>query len=156
VRLSPCKFVHVHGAQLGLIESAGIECSGFFANFMSNFPTSGVTAYEIDSKTEGCSYDTARCFEVSGLFIDVACFGKFWPPGRKYNRWRRYVRSASRGHLMPGIPYPSVGLRPVLTPVVKVPNVTVPEEYATVVPRAEDAVIRKSDRAAFKKAIGEL
>jgi hypothetical protein len=52
-------------------------------------PSLGVTGCEIDSETEGCSYETARCFEVSGLFIDVACFGKFWPPGRKYNRWLR-------------------------------------------------------------------
>ena len=69
------------------------------------------------------------------------------------NEWRRYVRSASRGHLMPGIPYPSVGLRPVLAPVVKVPELTIPEKYDTVVPSAEDTAIREFDLAAFKKAM---
>ena len=72
------------------------------------------------------------------------------------NEWRRYVRSASRGHLMPGIPYPSVGLRPVLAPVVKLPELAIPEKYDTVVPRAEDTAIRESDLAAFKKAMEEL
>ena len=69
------------------------------------------------------------------------------------NEWRRYVRSASRGHLMPGIPYPSVGLRPVLAAVVKLPELTIPEKYDTVVPSAEDTAIRESDLAAFKKAL---
>jgi hypothetical protein len=38
----------------------------------------GVLVCEIDSKTEGCPYEWARCVEVSGLFIGVACFGKLW------------------------------------------------------------------------------
>ena len=78
------------------------------------------------------------------------------PKGRVYaeaSEWRRYVRSASRGHLVPGIPYPSVGLRPVLAPVVKVPELTIPEKYDTVVLSAEDTAIRESDLAAFKKAM---
>ena len=57
---------------------------------------------------------------------------------------------------MPGIPYPSVGLRPVLAPVVKLPELTIPEKYDTVVPSAEDTAIRESDLAAFKKAMEEL
>ncbi len=36
---------------------------------------------------------------------------------------------------------------------VKVPEVTIPEKYDTVVPRAEDTAIRESDLAAFKKAV---
>jgi len=34
-------YIHDHGAQLGLIESAGIECSGFFANYMSKLSDVG-------------------------------------------------------------------------------------------------------------------
>ena len=49
-----------------------------------------------------------------------------------------------------------MGLRPVLAPVVKVPELTIPEKYDTVVPSAEDTAIRKSDLAAFKKAMEEL
>jgi len=78
------------------------------------------------------------------------------PKGRVYTEpkeWRRYVRSASRGHLMPGMPYPSVGLRPVLAPVVKVPELTIPEEYNIGVLQAEETAIRESDLAAFKKAM---
>jgi hypothetical protein len=54
---------------------------------------------------------------------------------------------------MPGMPYPSVGLRPVLAPVVKLPELTIPEAHDIVVPRAEDTAIRESDLAAFKKAM---
>ena len=43
----------------------------------------GVTGYEIDSKEEGCSDETARRFKVSGLFSDVACFGKLWTRVRR-------------------------------------------------------------------------
>ena len=78
------------------------------------------------------------------------------PKGRVYtepNEWRRYVRSASRGHLMPGMPYPSVGLRPVLAPVIKVPLPTVPEQYNLGVLKAGEATIRASDLAEFKKVM---
>ncbi|MBW8016200.1 MAG: formylglycine-generating enzyme family protein [Planctomycetes bacterium] len=80
------------------------------------------------------------------------------PKGRVYstpNEWRRYVRSASRGYLMPGMPYPFVGLRPVLAPIIKVPEPTIPKEYNIGVLKAEDTAIRESDLAAFKKAMEE-
>ena len=78
------------------------------------------------------------------------------PKGRVYTepeKWRRYVRSASRGHLMPGMPYPHAGLRPVLAPVVEVPRPAIPEEYDIGVLTPEDATIRESDLAEFKKAM---
>jgi hypothetical protein len=78
------------------------------------------------------------------------------PKGRVYNepnQWRRYVRSASRGHLMPAMPYPSVGLRPVLARAIKVPEPTIPKEYNFGALKAEEAPIRPSDLAAFKKAM---
>jgi len=67
--------------------------------------------------------------------------------------WLRYVRSASRGYLMPGMPYSHAGLRPVFAPVVKAPQPTIPEEYNIGVLKAEEATIRESDLAAFKKAM---
>ena len=78
------------------------------------------------------------------------------PKGRVHTEpteWRRYVRSASRGHLMPGMPYPCVGLRPVLAPVIKVPLPTVPEQYNLGVLKAGEATIRASDLAEFKKVM---
>jgi formylglycine-generating enzyme required for sulfatase activity len=78
------------------------------------------------------------------------------PKGRVYTEpreWRRYVRSASRGYVMPGMPYPCVGLRPVLAPVIKVPEPTIPEEYNIGVVKAEEATIRESDLAEFKRAM---
>jgi len=78
------------------------------------------------------------------------------PKGRVYgtpNEWRRYVRSASRGHLTPGMPYPYVSFRPVLAPAITVPKPVIPEEYNIGVLKAEDAMLRKSDLAAFKKAM---
>jgi formylglycine-generating enzyme required for sulfatase activity len=78
------------------------------------------------------------------------------PKGRVYtapNAWRRYVRSASRGHLPPGMPYPYVGLRPVLAPAITIPAPTIPEEYNIGVLKAEDTALRESDLAAFKKAM---
>jgi len=80
------------------------------------------------------------------------------PKGKVYgepDEWRRYVRSASRGHLMPGMPYPYVGLRPVLAPAITVPQPTIPDEYNIGVLRAEDTAIRESDMAEFKKAMGK-
>jgi len=78
------------------------------------------------------------------------------PKGRVYtkpNEWRRYVRSASRGYLMPGMPYPCVGLRPVLARAIKVPEPTIPEEYNIGVLKAEEVTVRESDITAFRKAI---
>jgi hypothetical protein len=78
------------------------------------------------------------------------------PKGRVYstpNEWRRYVRSASRGHLMPGMPYPYASLRPVLAPAITIPQPVIPEEYNIGVLKAEETAIRASDLAAFKKAM---
>ena len=80
------------------------------------------------------------------------------PKGRVYstpNEWRRYVRSASRGHLTPGMPYPYASFRPVLARAIKVPAPTIPEEYNIGVLKAEETAIRESDLAAFKKAMEE-
>jgi formylglycine-generating enzyme required for sulfatase activity len=80
------------------------------------------------------------------------------PKGRVHTEpkeWRRYVRSASRGHLTPGMPYPYVGLRPVLAPATTVPQPTIPEKYNIGVLRAEDTAVRESDLAEFKKAMGK-
>jgi formylglycine-generating enzyme required for sulfatase activity len=78
------------------------------------------------------------------------------PKGRVYstpNEWRRYVRSASRGHLMPGMAYPYASLRPVLAPAITIPAPALPEEYNIGVLKAEDTAIRESDLAEFKKAM---
>ena len=78
------------------------------------------------------------------------------PKGRVYTEpkeWRRYVRSASRGHLMPGMPYPYAGLRPVLARAIKIPQPVIPDEYKIGVLKIEETAIRESDLAAFKKAM---
>jgi formylglycine-generating enzyme required for sulfatase activity len=78
------------------------------------------------------------------------------PKGRVYtdpNGWRRYVRSGSRGHLPPGMPYPYVSFRPVLAAAITVPAPSIPEEYNIGVLKAEDTMLRESDLAAFKKAM---
>ncbi|MFC1601084.1 formylglycine-generating enzyme family protein [Candidatus Sumerlaeota bacterium] len=80
------------------------------------------------------------------------------PKGRVYTEpkeWRRYVRSASRGCLMPGMPYPYAGLRPALAPVIEVPQPTIPEEYNIGVLKAEETTIRESDLAEFKRAMAK-
>ena len=80
------------------------------------------------------------------------------PKGKVYTEpkgWRRYVRSGSRGHLTPGMPYPFVSFRPVLAPAITVPQPVIPEEYNIGVLKDEDTAIRESDLAAFKKAVGE-
>lgn len=41
---------------------------------------------------------------------------------------RRYVRSASRAHFSPGVPYPIIGFRPVLAPMIEVPRPVIPDE----------------------------
>jgi len=78
------------------------------------------------------------------------------PKGRVYGtpgEWRRYVRSASRGHLTPGMPYPYVSFRPVLAPAITIPQPVIPEQYDIGVLKAEDTKLRKSDLDAFKKAM---
>ena len=39
---------------------------------------------------------------------------------------RRYVRSASRDHFCPGVPYPIIGFRLVLAPIIPVPPPVIP------------------------------
>jgi len=78
------------------------------------------------------------------------------PKGAVYTEpkeWRRYVRSGSRGHLTPGMPYPFVSFRPVLAPAITVPQLVIPEEYNIGVLKDEDTAVRESDLAAFKKAV---
>jgi hypothetical protein len=80
------------------------------------------------------------------------------PKGRVHTEpkeWRQYVRSGSRGHLMPGMPYPYAGLRPVLARAIKVPQPTVPEQYDIGVLKADETAIRESDLVEFKKAMAE-
>jgi len=40
---------------------------------------------------------------------------------------KRYVRSASRAHFSPGVPYPIIGFRPVLAPIIPVPRPVIPD-----------------------------
>ena len=78
------------------------------------------------------------------------------PKGRVHTEpkeWRQYVRSGSRGHLMPGMPYPYAGLRPVLARAIKIPQPVIPDEYNIGVVKSEDATIRESDLTEFKKAM---
>jgi formylglycine-generating enzyme required for sulfatase activity len=78
------------------------------------------------------------------------------PKGRVHTEpkeWRQYVRSGSRGHLMPGMPYPYAGLRPVLARAIKIPQPVIPDEYNIGVLKIEETAIRESDLAAFKKAM---
>ena len=78
------------------------------------------------------------------------------PKGRVHTEpkeWRQYVRSGSRGHLMPGMPYPHAGLRPVLARAIKIPQPVIPDEYNIGVLKIEETAIRESDLAAFKKAM---
>ena len=80
------------------------------------------------------------------------------PRSRVYTEpreWRRYVRSGSRGYLMPGIPYPHVGLRPVLARAIKIPQPVIPDEYNIGVLKAEEATIREADLAEFRKVMGK-
>ena len=78
------------------------------------------------------------------------------PKGRVHTEpkgWRRYVRSGSRGYLMPGMAYPFTGLRPVLAPAITVPQPVIPEEYNIGVLKAEETTVRESDLSEFKKAM---
>ncbi len=78
------------------------------------------------------------------------------PKGRVHTEpkeWRQYVRSGSRGHLTPGMPYPYAGLRPVLARAIKIPQPVIPDEYNIGVLKAEETAIRGSDLAEFKKAM---
>lgn len=41
---------------------------------------------------------------------------------------RRYIRSASRGNFSASIPYPIIGLRPVLAPAIQIPKPQIPKD----------------------------
>jgi hypothetical protein len=51
------------------------------------------------------------------------------------------------------MPYPFMGLRPVLARAIKVPAPTISEEYNIGVLKAEEETVRESDLTAFRKAI---
>ena len=113
-------------------------------------PYKGLEATDPAVLTDGKSKVVRGGFD--GFYEDPS------PKGRVHTEpkeWRRYVRSASRGHLMPGMPYPYVGLRPVLAPVIKVPEPTIPDEYNIGVLKADETALRGSDLAAFRKAMAE-
>ncbi|MDP6526623.1 MAG: formylglycine-generating enzyme family protein [Kiritimatiellia bacterium] len=110
--------------------------------------------YQGSETTDPVAFTDGRSKVIRGGFDNF--YEDPSPKGKVYskpNEWRRYVRSASRGHLMPGMPYPYVGLRPVLAPAITVPQPAIPDEYNIGVLKAEDTALRESDLAAFKKAM---
>jgi formylglycine-generating enzyme required for sulfatase activity len=62
----------------------------------------------------------------------------------------RYVRSASRGWLMPAWPYPKVGFRPVLAPKIKVPKPNIDPKYHIGVLTPYNSGMRKKDLVGFE------
>ncbi len=75
------------------------------------------------------------------------------PGNRQYSKPEdrlRYVRSASRGWLMPAWPYPKVGFRPVLAPKIKVPEPTIDPKYNIGVLTPYDSGMRKVDLIGFE------
>ena len=62
----------------------------------------------------------------------------------------RYVRSASRGWLMPAWPYPKVGFRPVLAPEIEVPKPEIDPKYDLGVLTPYDSGLRKIDLVGFE------
>jgi len=75
------------------------------------------------------------------------------PANRHYSKPEdrlRYVRSASRGWLMPGWPYPKVGFRPVLAPKIEVPKPNIDPEYHIGVLTPYNSGLRKSDLIGFE------
>jgi formylglycine-generating enzyme required for sulfatase activity len=75
------------------------------------------------------------------------------PGNRNYSEAKdrlRYVRSASRGWLMPAWPYPKVGFRPVLAPKIKVPEPTIDPKYHMGVLTPYDSGLRKIDLVGFE------
>jgi len=75
------------------------------------------------------------------------------PGNRHYSKPEdrlRYVRSASRGWLMPAWPYPKVGFRPVLAPKIEVPKPNVDPKYDLGVLTPYDSGLRKEDLIGFE------
>ena len=75
------------------------------------------------------------------------------PENRHYSKPEdrlRYVRSASRGWLMPAWPYPKVGFRPVLAPKIEVPKPNIDPKYDLGVLTPYDSGLRKIDLIGFE------
>ncbi len=75
------------------------------------------------------------------------------PENRHYSKPEdrlRYVRSASRGWLMPAWPYPKVGFRPVLAPKIEVPKPNIDPKYHLGVLTPYDSGLRKIDLIGFE------
>jgi len=75
------------------------------------------------------------------------------PGNRHYSKPEdrlRYVRSASRGWLMPAWPYPKVGFRPVLAPKIEVPKPNIDPKYNLGVLTPYDSGLRKVDLIGFE------
>lgn len=75
------------------------------------------------------------------------------PGNRHYSKPEdrlRYVRSASRGWLMPAWPYPKVGFRPVLAPKIEVPKPNVDPKHDLGVLTPYDSGLRKVDLIGFE------
>ena len=75
------------------------------------------------------------------------------PGNRHYSKPEdrlRYVRSASRGWLMPAWPYPKVGFRPVLAPKIEVPKPNVDPKHDLGVLTPYDSGLRKIDLIGFE------
>ena len=75
------------------------------------------------------------------------------PGSRNYSEAKdrlRYVRSASRGWLMPAWPYPKVGFRPVLAPKIEVPEPNIDPKYHIDVLTPYDSGLRKVDLVGFE------
>ena len=77
------------------------------------------------------------------------------PENRHYSKPEerlRYVRSASRGWLMPAWPYPKVGFRPVLAPKIEVPEPNIDPNFNMGVLTPYDSGLRKVDLVGFEPA----
>jgi len=75
------------------------------------------------------------------------------PGNRHYSKPEdrlRYVRSASRGWLMPAWPYPKVGFRPVLAPKIEVPEPEIDPKYNMGVLTPYDSGLRETDLVGFE------
>ncbi|MCP4200277.1 MAG: formylglycine-generating enzyme family protein, partial [Proteobacteria bacterium] len=75
------------------------------------------------------------------------------PGNRHYSKPEdrlRYVRSASRGWLMPAWPYPKVGFRPVLAPKIEVPKPNIDPKYDLGALTPYDSGLRKVDLIGFE------
>ncbi len=75
------------------------------------------------------------------------------PGNRHYSKPEdrlRYVRSASRGWLMPAWPYPKVGFRPVLAPKIEVPKPNIDPKYNLGVLTPENSRLREIDLIEFR------